>query len=148
MIISGMDTVLLNQDYIKKMNEIMEKENELYNQKDSKTDSSILNKDNTSTVGGKEAGTEEQAKNANSEGTVVGKSVVKDTTGSGTTGTDTGSGLNSSNTLENNLNSIMLNGGDYQLRDEAVLMTEILATQGSLGMHPITGEYLKTGVLN
>ena len=148
MIISGMDTVLLNQDYIKKMNDIMEKENELYNQKDSKTDSSILNKDNTSTVGGKEAGTEEQAKNANSEGTVVGKSVVKDTTGSGTTGTDTGSGLNSSNTLENNLNSIMLNGGDYQLRDEAVLMTEILATQGSLGMHPITGEYLKTGVLN
>ena len=67
MIISGMDTVLLNQDYIKKMNEIMEKENELYNQKDSKTDSSILNKDNTSTVGGKEAGTEEQAKNANQE---------------------------------------------------------------------------------
>ena len=149
MIIAGIDTALLNQDYIK-VNEMIDQDNKLYNQKDSKTDNSILNKDNTSTVGGKEAGTEELAKYAASSAVTFGQTVIKNTTGSGANGSATGitTGLNASNTHENKLNSIMVDGGDFNLNDSDILMSEILATQGSLGMHPITGQYLKTGVLN
>lgn len=149
MIIAGIDTALLNQDYIK-VNEMIDQDNKLYNQKDSKTDSSILNKDNTSTVGGKEAGTEELAKYAASSAVTFGQTVIKNTTGSGANGSPTGitTGLNASNTHETKLNSIMVDGGDFNLNDSDILMSEILATQGSLGMHPITGQYLKTGVLN